>query len=86
MTEQKITEYCNKVVHSNAEDAVKYIFVVVVGGGSHSEKEGYAQQWLSARKSKLCSEQPRCGNLFLYVAGAASSMYDGQNIPAAPFV
>ena len=54
MTEQKITEYCKKVVHSTVEDAKKYIFVG--GYHSHSKNGGYALQWLSACKSKLCTE------------------------------
>ena len=57
---------------------------LIRGRRDRSKKGGYAERRLSARESKLCAEPHRCGNLFLYVAGAAGTTYDVQNVPAAP--
>ncbi len=38
----------------------------------------------SARPDKIFAELGSCEHLFLYVIGAAGTLDDGQNVPAAP--
>ncbi len=79
MTEWIITEYCKKVVHLNVEDAVKYFLwgIAAMKRGDMCSKGCLLMNQYLHRATLLC-------NLFLYVAGAAGSMYSGQNAPAAP--